>query len=319
MNVLVTGGGGFIGSHLVDALVMSGHRVSVLDNFTTGSSSNLSRHQGLIELVEGDATDWSTVLRACQSVETVFHLAGMPNVQRSVEQPLITQRNGEVATVCLLNAAARCGVKRFVFASSCSVYGGSASLAVAENAELRPLSPYAASKLACEAYLPAFSECFGIDTVALRYFNVFGLRQNPQSPYSGVLSIFSAQVLANQRPHVFGDGEQTRDFVNVLDVVKANLLAMNSDKWFGGRPVNIGSGRPFSLNQVIAILNRILGMDVKPIYSDLRRGDIRHSLADLGLAHRLLGYAPTVELEEGLRRLLHNYNADHTGESMEEG
>lgn len=317
MNVLVTGGGGFIGSTLVDALVAAGHRVRVLDNFSTGSHSNLSHQRGRIELVEGDATDSPTVLRSCEAIETIFHLAAIPNVQRSVEQPHLVQHNGEVATVCLLNAAARCGVKRFILASSCSVYGRADSLPVAENAQLRPLSPYAASKVACEGYLSAFSECFGIDTVALRYFNVFGPRQDPGNPYSGVLSIFAAGMMARQRPRVFGDGEQTRDFVNVKDVVNANLLTMRSEKRFAGCSINIGSGRPSSLNQVIGVLNRILGTEIEPIYSDPRTGDIRHSLADLALARELLGYVPSVELETGLRELLQDKPASPAGSPRE--
>ncbi len=304
MNVLVTGGAGFIGSHLVDRLIDLGHSVRVIDNFSTGSSANLSKHKTTIEVIEADISEPGITDQICREIEMIFHFAAVPSVASSVEKPAFTQQNGEVLTVGLLQSAVACGVKRFILASSCSVYGRPESLPLRETAPVHPLSPYAASKAACEGYLCAFSECYSIETIALRYFNVFGPRQNPSSPYSGVLSIFLDNMIDGRPPHIFGDGNQTRDFVFVEDVVQANMLAMTATTRFTGDTFNIGSGNAHSLNQVVGILNGLLETNLSPCYCSERVGDIPHSLADSTRALDVLGYAPRFSLAEGLRKCL---------------
>jgi nucleoside-diphosphate-sugar epimerase len=304
MKILVIGGAGFIGSHVVDQLVLSGHRVCVLDNFTTGRLDNLSKHSNRIEVISGDATEIETVRRACADIRTVFHLAAIPSVQRSIDDPVETQRSGEVATLVVAKAAREQGVRRIVFSSSSSVYGRPLVVPITEASPIRPLSPYAASKAACEGYLHSFSECFGIDTVALRFFNVYGPRQDPNSPYAGVLSIFASELAQGRPPRVYGDGEQTRDYVYVADVVRANILAMEASDNFHGCAINVGSGQEYTLNKVIELLNRVLGTAVQPTYCAPRVGDIRFSLANLRLANQRLGYKPAFSLQDGLAHWL---------------
>jgi len=304
MSVLVTGGTGFIGSHIVDALVAANASVRVLDNFSTGSPQNLAHHKSGIEVLRADLSEPGVAEKACINVDTIFHFAAIPSVPRSIVDPVVTQRNGELATVLLLQAAAQKKVRRLILASSCSVYGANERLPISENCTPHPISPYAASKLACEGYLTAFSQCHEIDTIALRYFNVFGPRQDASSSYAGVISIFLARMLAGETPKVFGDGEQTRDFVFVQDAAAAALLAMHSPKRFDGVAVTSGSGQRYSLNQLVETLNVVLGTSIKPTYGRARDGDIRHSRADVAAAHELLGYRPKTSLHDGLCQYL---------------
>lgn len=304
MKILVTGGAGFIGSHVLDALLHRGHTVRVLDNFVAGSRDNLPLQLEKIELLEADLAEDGVAHEACKNIDAIFHFAAIPGVQRSIEVPLATQRNGEVATVHLLNAAITAGVKRLIFASSCSVYGAAETVPVSEEARLAPMSPYAASKIACEAYLSAASRCSALETVSLRYFNVYGPRQDPSSPYSGVISLFLKQMLAGKSVGTFGDGEQTRDFVFVSDVAQASLLALQSRDHFRGDVFNIGTGRRQSINQVIATLGELLGRTFNPSREAARSGDITHSEAKIEKAQSALGYHPAVSLREGLRHCL---------------
>lgn len=310
-NCLVTGGAGFIGSHLVEGLVAKGHKVRVLDNLSTGRRQNIAHLQGKIEAVYMPLI-MADLVGACDGMDYVFHLAARPSVPLSVKDPEATQNAGEVPTLKLLRLAAKAGVKRFIFAGSSSAYGGQTFCLTAEpfgaymEKALRPepSSPYAASKLACEHYAMAFAKCFDMDAVSLRYFNVFGPRQRADSPYSGVISIFMDKMRKGEVPHIHGDGEQTRDFTYVENVVQANILAMENPGPFQGMPINVGCGRAISLNHVVRTLNDLLKTDIKPTYGPDREGDVRDSLADIRLARGMIGYEPTVAFEQGLKRLL---------------
>jgi nucleoside-diphosphate-sugar epimerase len=303
MRVLVTGGAGFIGSHLVRALVNRHHEVSVLDDFTTGCATNLPSSG--VEIIEADLSHEGVAESACHDIDTIFHLAAAPSVEKSVSDPLLTQQNGEIATLRLLRAALSAKVKRIIFASSCSVYGRSSQSPIVENIPLQPQSPYAASKAACEGYLQAFSECFGLQTVSLRFFNVYGPGQQRTSAYAGVLSIFLEQMLNGENLFIFGDGRQTRDFVFVEDIIRASLLAMTSEVAFKGQAINIGSGKAYTLREVIKLLSEFLQIRATPVYMPARVGDIRHSQADISLAERFLGFAPAYDLAKGIREWIH--------------
>ncbi|MCY3018570.1 MAG: SDR family oxidoreductase [Planctomycetota bacterium] len=301
--VLVTGGAGFIGSHLVDALLAQGHAVRVVDNFSTGSRDNLAHCLARISLLEGDVGDPDIALAACRDVEYVFHQAAIPSVPRSVKDPFSTQRAGEIATLRLLDACAAQGVKRIMYAASSSAYGDAPGLPRAETMPPAPMSPYAASKLACEYYVRAYAHCRGLDGVCLRYFNIFGPRQDPDSPYSAVIALFLKLMRQGQAPHIHGDGEQTRDFTYVVNVVHANLLAMRVRGPLNGQAINVGCGERSSLNALVAALNDALGTSLTPTYGPPRAGDVAHSLADISRARELLGYVPRVPFPEGIRRL----------------
>jgi UDP-glucose 4-epimerase len=307
-SVLVTGGAGFIGSHLATALAERGDRVRVLDNLSTGSRANLDSVLDRVELIEGDVRDADCVARAVNGVDLIFHEAALASVPLSVERPLDSHAVCATGTVMLLDQARRSGVRRVVYAASSSAYGDRPSPSKRETDLPDALSPYAAAKLAAEFYCQAFYRTYGLETVCLRYFNVFGPRQDPASPYSAVIPIFLTRLLAGKPPVVYGDGGQSRDFVYVGDVVQANLLAADSPK-APGQTFNVGSGRSISLLELIGALARLLGVQVEPIHEPPRPGDVRDSLADITLARELLGYTPRIDLEEGLRLSLDHYRA----------
>jgi UDP-glucose 4-epimerase len=300
MKFLVTGGAGFIGSNIVEELLQRGETVRVLDNFSTGKRENLAAFQGRIELVEGDLRDLSAVRRAVESVEYVLHQAALPSVPRSVDDPLENDAVNVTGTLNLLVAARDAGVRRVVFASSCAVYGDEPTLPKREDMLPQPKSPYAVSKLAGEHYCRAFTEVYGLETVALRYFNVFGPRQDPASDYAAVIPLFITRLLREQAPTIHGDGLQSRDFVYVANVVQANLLAATVPG-VAGRVFNVAGGERYTLLDLIRVLNDTLGTDIVPVHDAPRPGDVRHSQADIGAAQRALGYRPTIDFAEGLR------------------
>jgi len=297
---LVTGGAGFIGSNLAEALVKSSHRVRVLDNFATGARANLTA--GAVELLEGDLRDAAIVERAVQGIEVVFHQAALPSVARSLEDPATTHAVNATGTLTLLLAARRAGVRRVVYASSSSVYGDSPTLPKREEMPTQPKSPYAVSKLAGEQYCQVFAAAFGLETVSLRYFNIFGPRQDPASPYAAVIPKFLAAMRRGERPVIFGDGKQSRDFTYVENAVRANLLAAEAPR-ASGEVINVACGGRVTLLELVEQLNHLLGTQLDPIFAPPRPGDVRHSHADLTRAAALLGYQPTVDLQEGLARV----------------
>lgn len=303
---LVTGGGGFIGSHIAEALVRRGDRVRVLDNFLTGRRENLAHLGSTIELIEGDIRDTETLRQACQGVQVVFHEAAIPSVPRSVREPEINHEINVDGTFKVLLAARDAGVRRVVYAASSSAYGEVGTSAKVEDQLPNPLSPYAVAKLVGEYYCQVFARVYGLETVALRYFNVFGPRQDPSSPYSGVISKFVTALLAGQAPIIYGDGEQSRDFIYVANVVDANLRAAESPAAVG-QVINVGTAGRTTLNGLLAELQRIIGTALTPEYGETRAGDVRHSLADLQRAGELLGYHPLVGLAEGLDRTVEWY------------
>ncbi|HEY3324817.1 MAG TPA: SDR family oxidoreductase [Planctomycetota bacterium] len=302
MQILVTGGAGFIGGHLVEELVRLGHAVRVIDNLSTGNLRNLETVREKIEFIEADLADPQTAMDVVHGVDAIAHEAAIPSVPRSVNNPLESHAACATATVNLLDAARRHHVRRVVFAASSSAYGDDPELPKHELMLPKPCSPYAAAKLASEHYLKVFSACYGLDALSLRYFNVFGPRQDPSSPYSGVIARFMTQMLQGQRPTILGDGFQTRDFVYVADVVQANVLALTASARFDGGCVNIGTGRRTSLNELVADLNGILNTELTPIYAAPRAGDVPHSVASIDLAQKLLGYQPRMSFAEGLKR-----------------
>jgi nucleoside-diphosphate-sugar epimerase len=304
-NYLVTGGAGFIGSHLSEALVQRGHRVRVVDNFATGYERNL--RQG-VEFVKGDVADPVVASSAVRGMDYVLHQAAIPSVPRSVEKPVESHRANVDAMLNLLVAARDSGVKRLVFAGSSSVYGDTEVLPKTETMPTNPLSPYALQKLTSEMYGQMFSRLYGMETVTTRYFNVFGPRQDPGSPYSGVISLFIKALHEKQRPVIYGDGEQTRDFTYVANVVDGVIRAAETPG-VGGEVFNVATNSRISLNQLLATLNQIFGTNLEPIYKEARKGDVRDSQADITKARRLLGYEPTVGLEEGLRETVKWFTA----------
>lgn len=305
---LVTGGAGFIGSHLVEGLLSSGCRVRVLDDLSTGMPANLAHLTSAPELVHGDVADPDTVARAMEGIEVVFHLAALASVQRSVEAPADSHRVCATGTLHVLDAARRAGARRVVYAGSASAYGLPTGEVQSEDTPVQPLSPYAAAKLSGEVYCQAFTSTYGLETVRLRFFNVFGPRQRADSPYSGVIAIFADLLGQGRTPTIFGDGQQTRDFVYVSDVVKVCQLAAEKPG-VSGEVFNVGTGRGTRLLELVEALNRQLGTRITPRHGEARVGDIRHSRADVTRARRLLGYEPTVGLEEGLARTLAWYRS----------
>jgi UDP-glucose 4-epimerase len=298
---LVTGGAGFIGSHIVQELVRRGERLRVLDNFSTGRRENIAPFLEHIELVEGDLRDLPTVRRAVEGVDYVLHQAALASVPRSVADPLASNSANVTGTLHLLVAARDAEVKRVVYASSSSAYGDSPTLPKQEDMPTAPKSPYAVSKLAGEHYCRAFTEVYGLETVSLRYFNVFGPRQDPASQYAAVVPLFITAMLQGEPPTVHGDGLQSRDFTYVANVVHANLLATTAPG-VAGRVFNIACGQRYTLLDLIAILDEIVDAHVTPVHTDPRSGDVRHSLADVTAAQEALGYRAEVDFGEGLRR-----------------
>jgi UDP-glucose 4-epimerase len=303
---LVTGGAGFIGSHIAEALVRRGGKVRVLDNFATGKLENLVTVADEIELISGDVRDEAAVGRAVAGCEAVFHQAALASVPRSVEDPLGSHAACATGTLVVLHEARKAGVRRVVYAASSSAYGNQPQPKKRESDLPSPLSPYAAAKLAGESYCAAFFHSYGFETVALRYFNVFGPRQDPSGPYAAVIPLFIKALLAGQQPTIYGDGLQTRDFAYVENVVQANLLASEASG-AAGQVFNVGSGAAISLLDLLTELNAILETDVQPAFQPARAGDVRDSLADISRAKKVLGYKPAVKLAEGLRRTVEFY------------
>jgi nucleoside-diphosphate-sugar epimerase len=301
-SYLVTGGAGFIGSHLTEELRRRGHTVRVVDNLSTGKRRNLDHIVG-VELLEGDLADMAVAARAVAGMDYVLHQAAIPSVPRSVKDPITSNRANIDATLNVLVAARDAGVKRLVFAGSSSEYGDTPTLPKREDMPPSPLSPYALQKVMGTAYCQMFTRLYGFETVVIRYFNVFGPRQDPGSPYSGVISLFSSALIEGRRPTIYGDGEQTRDFTYVANVVDGVLRACDAPN-AAGHAINVACGTRISLNELLRVMNTIVGTTIEAIYKEPRAGDVRDSQADITKAHTLLGYTPTVGLEEGLRHTL---------------
>jgi nucleoside-diphosphate-sugar epimerase len=309
MRVLVTGGAGFIGSHIVERMLELGHRVVVLDNFATGRRENLARFAEDIEVVEGDMRSYERVHTAVRGCEVVFHQAALPSVPRSVQDPLTSTEANVTGTLNVLLNARDGGVRRVIFASSSSIYGANPDLPKRETMAALPLSPYAVSKLAGEGYCRSFAHVYGLDCVALRYFNVFGPRQDPLSQYAAVIPNFILACLAGQAPTVHGDGEQSRDFTYVANVVDANELAMAASD-VSGRVFNVACGERVSLNELMDEIRQLTGADVSARHTTPRAGDVRHSQADITEARAVLGYQPAVGLREGLIETLRHLEGE---------
>lgn len=299
---LVTGGAGFIGSSIAESLLAKGERVRILDDFSTGRRSNLEALKGDFELVEGTIVDPETVTRAMKGVEVVFHEAAIPSVARSVENPQASILANVMGTTVVLDAARHAKVRRLVFAASSSAYGDTPTLPKVESMVPAPLSPYAVAKLTGEHLLQVFSKLYGIETLSLRYFNVFGPRQDPTSQYAAVIPNFITAALKRTRPTVYGDGEQTRDFCYIDNTVEANLLAASTPNKLSGEVVNIACGERISLNQLLSHISEESGFKLDPEYVAGRAGDVRDSLASIDKARALIGYEPKVKVREGLRR-----------------
>ncbi len=306
---LVTGGAGFIGSHLTHRLVEQGDRVRVLDNLTTGSAGSLAAVRDRVEFVEGDIQDSAVVARAVDGVECVFHLAALPSIQRSIRFPLESESVNALGTLRILEAARETGVRRVVYASSSSVYGTTPTLPKREDQTPNPISPYAVSKLTGERYCQIYHALHGLETVSLRYFNVFGPRQDPDSPYAAVIPLFIQSLFSGRRPRVFGDGEQTRDFTYVSNAVDANLRAASA-AGAPGRVFNVACQQRTSLNELLRIIGDICGVSPQAEYGDSRAGDVRDSLADIGQAREVLGYAPATTLVQGLEETCEWYRGE---------
>jgi UDP-glucose 4-epimerase len=300
---LVTGGAGFIGSHLVQALTVAGRRVRVLDDLSTGYGDNIAGVHPAPELIDGDVADPAAVAKAVAGVDVVFHLAALASVAKSLDAPDQTHRVCATGTLNVLDAARRGGVRRVVYAASSSAYGVPPGEVQTETDPVMALSPYAAAKLAGELYAEAFTTSFGLETVRLRFFNVFGPRQRADSPYSGVIALFASALSTGRTPVVHGDGLQSRDFVFVTDVVKALIRAAEAPG-VGGRVYNVGTGRRTTVLDLVAALNRLLGKNVVPGHGPARPGDVRHSCADITRARRELGFEPSIAFEDGLARTL---------------
>lgn len=311
---LITGIAGFIGSSLARAVLQRGDRVRGIDNFSTGKPENIAEIIDQIDFREADLLDLEATQQACRDVDYVLHEAAIPSVPRSINNPLETNRANVDGTLNLLIAARDAKVGRVIYAASSSAYGDAPTLSKREDMAPNPISPYAVSKLAGEYYMTSFWRCYGLETVCLRYFNVFGPRQDPHSPYSGVLAKFITQMLAGEQPVIFGDGKHSRDFTYIENVVLANLLACAAPvKDVVGRVFNIASGRRIELNEMYWGLQKLTGYSAPPKYGPERQGDVKHSLADLSWAEKYLGYRPTVSFEEGLRQTVDWYRTVEVG------
>lgn len=309
-TILITGGAGFIGSNLARAFVRNGEKVRILDNFSTGKRENLADIRGDVELVEGDIRSYHIVHEAMRGIDAVLHQAALPSVPRSIADPITTHEVNTNGTLNVLNAARDLHVRRVVFASSSSIYGDSEALPKHEGMNPNPLSPYAVSKLTGEKYMQVFHRLYGIETVSLRYFNVFGPYQDPASQYSAVIPRFITAMMEGRSPIVYGDGEQTRDFTFVQNVVEANMLASTTEG-VGGAVVNIACHERIALNTLIDDLAGMFGTERTATYEQARLGDVRHSFAEISQAQLILGYRPTVTWKDGLRRTVDHYAALH--------
>ncbi|HUT42469.1 MAG TPA: SDR family oxidoreductase [Gammaproteobacteria bacterium] len=301
MKFLVTGGAGFIGSHIAERLLADGHQVRILDNFSTGNRENIPVSDA-VSVIEGDVGDFNTVREWMDGIDIVYHEAAIASVPETVGNPLGSERTNYRGTLNVLEAARQADVKRVIFACSAAVYGDLPELPKTEDMPVRPLSPYAVDKLASEHACQVYTQLYGLETVALRYFNVFGPRQDPSSPYSGVISIFADRISQGRQPSIYGDGEQTRDFVYVADVVEANIRAARAPA-AAGQTINVATGSTITINELLRTVCRIQGQSFDPVYQPARDGDIRHSCADISRAGTLLDWAPRVDFETGLRKL----------------
>jgi UDP-glucose 4-epimerase len=310
---LVTGIAGFIGSSLARELLRRGEQVRGVDNFSTGKRENIAQILGQIDFREADLLDLDAMKLACAGVDYVLHQAAIPSVPKSVLDPIASNRANVDGTLNLLVAARDAKVKRVIYAASSSVYGDTPTLPKQERMTPDPISPYAVAKLASERYMISFYRCYGLETAALRYFNIFGPWQDPSSPYSGVLAKFITQMLAGKQPTIFGDGEQSRDFTYIDNAVEANLLACKAPaQQVAGKVFNVATGRRVTLNETFKILQKLTSFSGTPIYGAERGGDIKHSLADISEAEQHLGYKPKVNFEEGLRRTVDWYRSSRT-------
>ena len=307
---LVTGGAGFIGSHLIEELLKRGERVRVLDNYSTGRRSNIAEFLDRIELLDGDIRSYHVVREVVDGVDYILHEAALPSVPRSIRDPITSNDVNVGGTLNILEAARSAGVKKVVFASSSSIYGNNPELPKHEGMIPDPLSPYAVSKLASEKYCKVFSDIYGLPTIALRYFNVFGPRQDPSSQYSAVIPKFITAMIKDEQPVIFGDGEQSRDFTYVANVVNANLLAADAES-VSGIAMNSACHQRITLNELVAFINKILGKNISPIYKDERKGDVKHSFADITKIGKALHYIPSITFEEGLKITIEWYKKNN--------
>ncbi len=307
-KALVTGGAGFIGSHLTEGLLKAGNQVVVLDDLSTGRESNLAAVRSQVNLIQGSITDPKAVAEAVKGVEVIFHLAALPSVQRSVEAPVLSHEACATGTLNVLEAARHAGVRRVVYAASSSAYGDTPGALRVETDAIAPLSPYAAAKLAGEHYCKAFTASYGLETVRLRFFNIFGPRQDPKNPYTGVIALFIDAMSRGKQPIIFGDGLQSRDFTYVLNATQAVMKAADAPKAIG-KVYNIGVGGNTTLLDLINGLNELLGKSIKPIFQPARAGDVRHSQANIDAARSDLGYAPVYTFMQGLKATLDDHLA----------
>lgn len=310
MRFLVTGGAGFIGSNIVEELLKRGYIVRVLDNFSTGKRENLRPFEKDIEIIEGDIRSYHTVNQAIKSIDVILHQAALPSVPRSINDPITTNDVNVLGTLNVLDAAKDNKVKRIVFASSSSIYGDNPELPKHEGMIPNPLSPYAVSKLAAEKYCQVFGKLYNIETVVLRYFNVFGPRQDPNSQYSAVIPKFIKAMMNDKQPTIYGDGTQSRDFTYVSNVVEGNILAATKDVETG-LVMNCACHGQVTLNELVKELNVLLGKDIKPIYGERKPGDIKHSFASIDLISEKLNYKPLVDFKEGLKRTVEYYSRQY--------
>jgi len=301
---LVTGGAGFIGSNMVKKLLEKGETVRVLDNLSTGKIKNLKPDLDKIEFIEGDFTDLEIAKKAVKGIDYVLHQGAIPSVPRSIDDPIKTNDSNILGTLNLLIASRDSGVKRFVYASSSSAYGDSPIMPKIESMKVAPKSPYAIQKLAAEQYCQIFHQIYGLETVCLRYFNVFGPNQDPESIYSAVIPLFIKRMIKGESPIIYGDGETSRDFTYVDNNIEANLKACGAPKECAGEVINIACGDEISLNELVEKINKLLKTNIKPVYEEERKGDIKHSLADISKAEKLLGYKPIVNFDDGLGKTI---------------
>ena len=306
---LVTGGAGFIGSNICRKLISQGCFVRVIDNLLTGRKSNLADIIDKIEFIESDMGDETAIRTAMKDIDVVLHQGALPSVPKSVDDPAATHRHCVDATFTVLMAARDMGIKRLVYAASSSAYGDSPTMPKLETMLTVPLSPYAVAKLVGEYYCSVFSKVFGLETIGLRYFNVFGPYQDPKSQYAAAIPAFVTSILQDKPPTIYGDGEQSRDFTYIDNVVEANLLAARADHT-AGEVINVACGQAITVNRIIEIINKLTGKNVKPVYADSRAGDVKHSLADISKANRFLGYTPTHRIDDGLKEAMCWYTSN---------